>query len=338
MSEIRFTPIESVGRGALIRQISELFPRQQKHLITAIGDDAAVLTSSDNNYPLISSEIYSEGVDFDLVYTPLKHLGFKLVSLAVSDILAMNGKPEMVLINLALTSKYSVEMIAEFYSGVKRACDKYDISLAGGDLAAASQTASVSITAFGKAKVPVYRSGANEGDAICVTGDLGAASCGLMILLREKRHFESSGEVVMNPELDMFEYVIQKQLMPSARLDCIQAFADSGVLPTAMADLTKSFSTTLSELMEASHLGCKVFEAAIPVSPDTRFAADELEKDIDEFILYGGEDAELLFTLSEKDVEKFSDIFRDFVVIGKVESRDFGVKLQTAEGHLMTLK
>lgn len=332
-----FTPIEKIGRKALIEKIASQFDRHGEGLVFGIGDDAAVLDSQPGAHPLISTEIYSEGVDFDLTYTPLRHLGFKVVSMAVSDIFAMNGKPELVFISMALTNQISVEMTERFYSGVKHACSVYNVKLAGGDLGAAHKACTVSVTVYGKAETPVYRAGARPGDAVCVTGDLGAASCGLMILLREKRHFETSGQSMFEPDLSSFEYVVRRQLVPEARFDCIESLKASGIVPTSMSDISKSLVSSLQEMMESSKCGCKIFEAALPVHPETRLTADDLEKDIDTFVLYGGEDLELLFTLPEKDVKIFADRFKDFVVIGRVEPQAHGIKMQTAEGHLMTL-
>lgn len=332
-----FTPIEKIGRKGLIEKIAASFDRHGEGLVYGIGDDAAVLDSKTGAHPLLSTEIYSEGVDFDLTYTPWQHLGFKVVSMAVSDIFAMNGKPEFIFLNLALTNQVSVEMVELFYKGVKHACATYGVQLAGGDFGAAHKSAAVSVTVYGKAETPVYRSGARPGDAICVTGDLGAASCGLMILLREKRHFETSGQSVFEPDLQPYEYVVRKQLVPEARFDCIESLKASQITPTSMSDISKSMVSTLLEMMESSKTGCKIFEAALPVHPETRNTADELEKDIDTFVLYGGEDLELIFTLPEKYVKTFADRFKDFVVIGKVEPLTHGVKMQTAEGHLMTL-
>ncbi len=338
MEANRFTPIEKIGRAALIKKIAAGFDRHSEKLSFGIGDDAAVLNAqSGSGHMLLSSEIYNEGVDFDLTYTPLTHLAYKVVSMAVSDIYAMNGEPEFLLVNLALTNKISVEMTEQFYEGIERACRDYNVQLAGGDIGAAHQAMAVSVTVTGRAETPVYRSGASNNDAICVTGDLGAASCGLMILLREKKHFETTDQTQLEPDLTPFEYVVGRQLAPSARADCIRAFRESGIVPGAMSDITKSLSTTLNEMMEASGKGCRIYEAAIPVSPETRSAADDLEEDIDKFVLYGGEDAELLFTLPEEQVKKFSENFRDFVVIGKVDPGLKDVKMQTAEGHTMTL-
>ncbi|MCC5933207.1 MAG: thiamine-phosphate kinase [Balneolales bacterium] len=332
-----FTPIEKLGRKGLIEKIAAEFGRHGEGLVFGIGDDAAVLDTKSGGHPLISSEIYSEGVDFDLTYTPWNHLGFKVISMAVSDIFAMNGKPEFIFLNLSLTNKISVEMLTLFYQGVAHACSTYNVRLAGGDFGASHHTCSVAVTVYGTAGVPVYRSGARPGDAICVTGDLGAASCGLMILLREKRHFETAEQTVFEPDLSPFEYVVRKQLVPEARFDCIESFRASEIVPSSMSDISKSLVSTLLEMMDSSKCGCKIFEAALPVHPETRNTADELEKDIDTFVLYGGEDFELLFTLPESQVKTFADRFRDFVVIGKVEPKEHGIKMLTAEGHLMTL-
>lgn len=332
-----FTPVQTLGRAGLIEKIAGKFERHSDKIPFGIGDDAAVLPESGGRHPLLSSETYTEGVEFDLSYTPLKHLGFKVVSMAVSDIYAMNGRPEVVLINLALTNKISVEMIDAFYDGVQLACKRYDVELGGGDLSAAQAAMSVSVTVYGSSAKPVYRSGAQPGDAICVTGDLGAASCGLMILLREKRHFETSDQNVMLPDLDVYEYVVGRQLMPQARRDCIDAFETHQVIPTSMIDVSKGLNASLLELCQASGKGGRIYEAALPISPETRETANELEQDIDSFVLYGGEDAELVFTLPEAAVEPFSKAFRDFVVIGKVGEPGDKLRMQTAEGGEMTL-
>lgn len=332
-----FTSIESIGRSGLIEKLSGSFPKHEDRLIFGSGDDAAVIKPTNAEHMLLSSELFAEGVDFDLTYSPLQHLGFKLVSITVSDIFAMNGVPDFILVNLGLTNKISVEMAEAFYRGVKSACDLYQVKLAGGDVAAANTAMTISITASGYSDNPVYRSGAKEGDAICVTGDLGAAASGLMILLREKKHWESSPESAMQPELEPFEYVVRKQLVPEARHDLITAFNDNNIVPSSMIDLSQGLNKNLLELASASNTGAMIYEAAIPVSPQTRFAADELEEDIDKFVLYGGEETELLFTLPEKTVKAFSEKFRDFVVIGRMVNKKEGVKMQTAEGSQMTL-
>ncbi|MFW6347970.1 MAG: thiamine-phosphate kinase, partial [Cyclonatronaceae bacterium] len=196
-----FTPIQKLGRAGLLEKIGAKFEQHSARLPFGMGDDAAVLAETGGRHPLLSSETYTEGVEFDLSYTPLKHLGYKVVSMAVSDIYAMNGSPEILLINLALTNKISVEMVDAFYDGVRLGCSRYGVELGGGDLSAAQAAMSVSVSVYGTTARPVYRSGAQTGDALCVTGDLGAASCGLMILLREKKHFDSSDQKVMLPEL-----------------------------------------------------------------------------------------------------------------------------------------
>jgi thiamine-monophosphate kinase len=337
MQKTTFTTIESIGRKNLISKIAEHFPKHEGNLVFGIGDDAAVVQSISGQKQLLTSELFTEGVDFDFTYMPIHHLGFKLISLAVADIYAMNGKPEFLLVNLGLTNKISVEMTQAFFDGIQKACHFYDIKLIGGDLNAATHAVTVSLTIMGSSENPIYRSGAKEGDAICVTGDLGGAACGLMILLREKKHWESSGDQAMSPELDRFEYVVRRQLVPEARKDFIEAVSEFNLVPNSMIDLSKGLITNLKEVLNASNLGAIIYEAALPVSPDTRYTADDLEEDVDRFVLYGGEEPELLFTLSEEDVKPFADHFKDFVVIGKTLHASEGLKMQTAEGHRMTL-
>ncbi len=335
-NKVSFTPIQDIGFRNLIERISSMFEKHGQGLIFGIGDDAAVLDKETDKL-VFKSQSYQEGVHFDLVYTPLQHLGYKVASLAVSDVVAMNARPKFITINLGLTNKISVEMTELFYKGVKAACDEFSLQLTGGDFVPAGSAISVSVSCIGTSEQPVYRSGAKEGDAICVTGDLGAATCGLMILLREKKHWESLGGETMKPDFEEFSYVVEKQLVPKARLDLINSFSQNLVTPHAMIDITKGLNHNLLDLCNASGVGARIYEAAIPVLPETRAAADELEEDIDKFILFGGEDAQLLFTLPEKEVERFAKAFKDFVVIGKVVNKDEGVKMQTAEGSIMTL-
>ena len=341
MSEVnqpsKFTTIESIGRDGLIKKIAEKFERHDNDLIFGIGDDAAVIQPDAGTMLLISSETYHEGVDFDLTYMPFHHLGFKLVSMAMSDICAMNGHPKHILVNLSLTNKISVEMTELFYTGIDAACKTYGAKLAGGDISASGNAMSITVTVAGSAKHPVYRSGAKPDDAICVTGDLGAAACGLMILIREKRHWMDSGEKAMQPELEEFEYVVRRQLVPQARTDLIKAFEEADVQPHAAIDLSQGLNRNLIDMMQASGCGALIYEAALPVHPDTRHAANDLNEDIDKFVLFGGEETEILFTMPQQMVEKFSKEFKDFTVIGKVLPSKEGIAMQTAEGHRMTL-
>ncbi len=337
MTKQKFTPIEKIGRSGLIEKISKQFEKHEDNLIYGIGDDAAVVKPATAEHQLLTSELFTEGVDFDLTYTPLQHLGFKLVSLCVSDIYAMNGKPDFLLVNLGLTNKISLEMTETLYQGIKSACSAYGIKLAGGDIGAATGALTISMTISGHSDNTVYRSGAKDGDAICVTGDLGGAACGLMVLLREKKHFDSSGKYSMKPELEPFEYVVRRQLVPEARFDLIDALSAQKLVPSSMTDLTKGLNKDLLAVCEANNLGAMIYEAAVPVNPSTRFAADELEEDIDKFVLFGGEEPEIMFTLPEKKVEEFATHFKDFVVIGRMREKAHGVKMQTAEGHTMTL-
>ncbi len=334
-----FTPIEKIGRNSLIEKITSDVNKHSDQLIYGIGDDAAVLNQGEGKHLLVSTELYSEGVHFDLIYTPLQHLGFKLVSLAISDILAMNALPTAITVSLGLTNKISVEMTELFYSGVKSACQAYNVELAGGDISASQHAMTIGITAVGTqgADKTVYRSGAKPGEAICITGDLGGAASGLMILLREKKHFETSGGESMEPDLSPFEYVVRRQLVPEARIDLIKSMEEHGIIPGAMIDLSQGLNRNLLDITGASGCGAIIYEAALPVSPETRAAADELEEDIDKFVLFGGEEPELLFTLPEDDIKKFADLFKDFVVIGKMIDKKDGVSMQTAEGHRMTL-
>ena len=332
--EDQFKTIQSLGRKGLISQLSKYQGTVNANVLKSIGDDAAVVSVGDSTTKLISVDTFIEGVDFDLVYTPFQHLGYKIVSTSVSDIYAMNGRPTALLVSLALPNRLSVQMIDDLYVGIDAACKKNGTQLVGGDLTANHNHLVISVTVYGEAEKEkiCYRSEAKLNDAICVTGDVGGALAGLRVLMREKKYWEEMGSDTNQPDLKGYEYVVRRQLMPEARLDFIQALNDYNIKPTAMIDITKGIANEVTELCEASGLGGQLFQAALPVALETRRVADEMEEDVDKYALFGGEDLELLFTLPEKDVEKFAKNFNDFVVIGRMIAKEAGMFIQTAEG------
>ncbi|MDR9419152.1 thiamine-phosphate kinase [Gracilimonas sp.] len=333
-----FQTIQSIGSKALLDKLSGFDSFKNSEVVKGIGDDAAVITKSKSSCTLLSTDTYVEGVDFDPTYTPFQHLGYKIVSAGVSDIYAMNGKPVSMLINLAGPNKMSVQMIEYLYKGIYAAGKEHNVELVGGDLKANHANLVVSISVQGEVnkKALTYRAGAGEGDAICVTGDLGGALAGLRILMREKKHWKEHGDESIQPELGDYQFVVKRQLIPEARKDLIETFKEHNVVPTSMIDLTKGLVHDVNELADASELGAQIYQAAIPIAIETRQVADEMQEDVDRYALFGGEDFELMFTLPEKKVEQFVKHFNDFVVIGRMIDREEGLKLQTAEGDIIS--
>ncbi|HET8865708.1 MAG TPA: thiamine-phosphate kinase [Gracilimonas sp.] len=337
MSE-SFQTIQSIGSNALLKKITNFDAYKNKNVIRSIGDDAAVIKESNDSLILLTSDTYVEGVDFDPTYTPFHHLGYKIVSAGVSDIYAMNGMPEAVLINLAVPNRMSVQMIEDLYKGIYAAGKNNEVEVVGGDLKANHANLVVSISVYGKAENDsiTYRKGANEGDAICVTGDVGGALAGLRILMREKKYWEEHGDESVQPELGDYQFVVKRQLVPEARRDLIEILKKEGIVPTSMIDITKGLVSEISALSDASELGAYIYQAALPIAVETRQVADEMQEDVDRYALFGGEDLEIMFTLSEKKVEEFVKHFSDFVVIGRMVAKEEGMKMQTAEGDVVS--
>jgi thiamine-monophosphate kinase len=334
-----FQPIQSIGRQGLLDRIEAIPGVQHPDVIQGIGDDAAVIGQDEDNVTLLTSETFMEGVDFDLVYHPLKHLGYKCMSAAVSDIYAMNGKPTAATVDLALPTKISVQMVEELYRGLQSAAGENEVQIVGGDVSAAHQALAISISVYGEAKEDrvTYRSGAHKDDALCVTGDLGGAMAGLRILMREKKFWqEQEGEdVAFQPDLEGYEYAVGRQLVPKARRDLIEKFEELDFRPSSMIDITQGLVNELYQLVRAADIGAYIYQAAIPIALETRSVADEMKEDVDRYALYGGEDLELLFTLPEKQVDRFAKEFTDFAVIGRITDASEGLKMQTSEGDVV---
>lgn len=337
MSE-EFTTIQSIGRKGLLKELAKFKGKTHSATQMGVGDDAAVIEEKDGSLTLITTDTFVEGVDFDPTYTPFTHFGHKMIAASVSDIYAMNGTPSTVLINLALPNRMSVQMVKDLYRGIEQACETYNIELVGGDLTGNHQNAVISVTITGKAEKDTitYRKGSKIGDAICVTGDVGGAIAGLRILMREKKFWEEHGSDAIQPDLADYKYVVERQLLPKARQDLLEALSEQNLVPTSMIDLTQGIVNEVTELCEASDLGAYLYQAALPVAIETRHVADEMEEDVDRYALYGGEDLELIFTLSEKQVEQFIEHFKDFAVIGRMTPKDEGLQMQTAEGDIIS--
>ncbi|MFY0684552.1 MAG: thiamine-phosphate kinase [Balneola sp.] len=333
-----FKSIQSVGREGLIKQISQYEAHTNQSTIKGIGDDAAVLKTGGKQFSLLSSDTFVEGVHFDITYTPLHHLGYKIVSSAISDIYAMNGTPTSILVNIAIPNRQSTQMIDDLYKGIYSAGFDNEVEVVGGDIAPNHSNMVISITAYGTvdSKDISYRSGAKQGDAICVTGDLGAAIAGLRILMREKKYWEEHGNEAAQPDLSEYEFVVKRQLVPAARKNLIESLKENNISPTSMIDVTQGLVHEVSQIATASKLGAYLYQAAIPVAVETRHVADEMEEDVDRYALFGGEDLEMIFTLPEEEVEKFVEKFNDFSVVGRMVPQEDGMKMQTAEGDVIS--
>jgi len=306
MSNDKRSEIAELGEFGLIDRISKKFSRTVASTVKGIGDDAAVVDRGDN-YLLVSTDMLLEGPHFDLGYVPLKHLGYKCISVNVSDIAAMNGRPEQVTIALGLSNRFSVEAIDELYEGIDAACKNYKVDLVGGDMASSPSGLLISVTVLGSvAKSNVaYRSGAKVNDIICVTGDLGAAYLGLQVLEREKQVFAANPQ--MQPDLEKYEYLVGRQLKPEARMDIVHELADLGVKPTAMIDVSDGLASELMHIASQSGVGIKIFEDKIPIDSQAYETAVEFKIDPVTCALNGGEDYELLFTIAPGDHEKLKN-------------------------------
>lgn len=330
------TELGELGEFGLIDKIKKHTKQLNKSSVLGIGDDAAIIEAGDK-FKVVSSDLLAEGIHFDLSYFPLKHLGYKAVSVNVSDIAAMNAVPEQILVNLAVSNRFSVEAIDEFYEGVNMACEDYKVDLVGGDTSSSAAGLFISVTAIGsveKDKV-VKRRGAKGGDIICATGDLGGAYIGLQVLAREKQVYMADPN--MQPQLEKYKYIVGRQLKPIARMDIIHELKDLGVLPTSMIDISDGLASELLHLKKESDLGVKIFEDKLPIDNQTYEAAVEFGLDPITCVLNGGEDYELLFTISQEDHDKLEK-HPDIHFIGYMDAKDKDAGLVTKNENFVPLK
>ena len=336
MEKKKLTTLNEIGEFGLIDRLTESFQNQVSSSIKGIGDDAAVLEKNEEQYTLISTDMLVEGIHFDLVYTPLKHLGYKAVVVNLSDIYAMNGTPEQIVVALSVSSKYTVEALDELYDGIQLACSQYGVDLVGGDTTSAVFGLTISITAIGsvdKSKI-TYRSGGQENDLLVVTGDLGGAYLGLQALNREKEVFLANAQ--MQPELEGLEYLVERQLKPEARKDVIGFLDELGVVPTSMIDISDGLASEILHLARASKVGCHLYENKIPIDPTTYETAVEFNLDPTTCALNGGEDYELLFTIKQPDYDRIKGS-PHFTVIGYIAEYAAGTYLVTKSDTLVPL-
>ncbi|HRG07699.1 MAG TPA: thiamine-phosphate kinase [Cyclobacteriaceae bacterium] len=305
MSENR-TELSQLGEFGLIDRIKSKFQNQNSTTIKGIGDDAAILAASEKDL-LVSTDMLLEGIHFNLSYMPLQHLGYKAVAVNVSDIAAMNGTAEQIVLGLAISNRFSLEAIDAFFEGVLAACKNYNVDLVGGDTSSSAAGLVISITVLGRVDKEnvVQRNGAKANDIICVTGDLGAAYMGLQVLEREKEVFLSNPD--MQPDLEKYEYLVGRQLKPEARMDIIHELRDKNCLPTSMIDISDGLASELFHLGKNSNLGVKIFEDKVPIDHDTFETAIEFKLDPITCALHGGEDYELLFTINPADYNKIKN-------------------------------
>ena len=328
------TEISSLGEFGLIDRVTENLSTRHPSTLKSVGDDAAVIRySGQGPATVISTDLLVEGIHFDLMYHPVKHLGYKAVVVNLSDIYAMNAWPRQITVSMALSSKASVEFVEELYAGIKAACDHYGVDLIGGDTTSSPRGIVLSITAIGEADPSriVYRSGAKEGDLICITGHLGASYLGLQILEREKRLFLDNPQ--MQPDLDSAPILVEAQLKPEARKDMIEAFAKTDLIPTSMIDISDGLASELYHICRQSGVGALIEESGVPIHPDAQLKALDFKLDPITCALSGGEDYELLFTIDPKDVEKVRYL-PDIYIAGEITAASEGIKLQTLAGKL----
>ena len=325
------TEISSFGEFGLIQHLTKNVELQNASSILGVGDDGAVIDHF-GKQTVITTDLLIEGVHFDLMYTPLKHLGYKSVIVNLSDVYAMNATPTQITISIGISNRFSVESLDEFYEGVYAACEEYGVDLVGGDTASSQKGFIISITALGEIdpEKVVKRNGAKKGDLLCCSGNLGAAYIGLLFLEREKKIYLENPQI--QPDLEGEDYVIGRLLKPEARPDIISFFEQSGILPTAMMDISDGLSSEILHICEQSGVGCVLYEEKIPIAEESRNAAFKFELDPTACALSGGEDYELLFTVKQSDYDKI--ILNDQItVIGYMTEAEQGAKIITKGGN-----
>lgn len=330
------TPIETLGEFKLIEHLTQKFNLKSKSTIKGVGDDAAVVNFGKKN-TVITTDLLIEGVHFDLSYVPLKHLGYKAVMANLSDIYAMNGKATHITVSIAVSNRFSLEALEELYEGIKLATEFYNVDLIGGDTSATSKGLMISITALGEVNIDnqVYRSGAKPKDLLVVSGDLGGAYLGLQVLEREKEVFKVNPN--NQPDLSPYTYIVGRQLKPEARKDVVELLEALKVKPTSMIDISDGLSSELIHICKASKVGCEVYENKIPLDPQVISTCEEFGIDSTTVALNGGEDYELLFTISQDDYSKIKGN-PNLTVLGFIKEQEEGMHLITRAETVIELK
>lgn len=336
MSEKR-TELEALGEFGLIDKLTKGFTEGKDSTIFGIGDDAAVIAKSREEVTLITTDMLVEGVHFNMMYMPLKHLGYKSVVVNLSDIYAMNGIPEQITVSIAVSNRFPLEAIEEVYEGIQKACDFYSVDLIGGDTTSSLTGLTISITAIGTAKKKdvVYRSGAKDGDLLVVTGDLGGAFMGLQVLEREKEVYRTNPNI--QPDLDGFDYLLERQLKPEARKDVIGFLKELEVKPTSMIDISDGLASEILHICKSSKVGCMVYDDKLPIDSKVSTTAIDFNVDPATAALNGGEDYELLFTVAQADYEKIKGN-PHMTIIGHITDASSGQQFVDKQGALIELK
>jgi thiamine-monophosphate kinase len=329
------TNISELGEFGLIKHLTENFKIRLDSSVKGVGDDAAVLNFGDKEV-LISTDLLLEGIHFDLAYVPLIHLGYKAVQVNLSDIYAMNGIATQITVSIGLSSKFPLEAVEEIYKGIELACNKFNIDLIGGDTSSSKQGLIISVTSIGYAdkKDVTYRNGAEEGDLLCVSGDLGGAYVGLQILEREKLIYLENPDI--QPDLEGKDYIIERQLKPEGRRDIVDLLAQMDIKPTAMIDVSDGLASEILHICEQSDKGCNLYEEKIPIDPLTYETARELGLDPTVCALSGGEDYELLFTIKQSDYSKLKNDV-DISIIGHITDKNSGCKMISKSNVVHTI-
>lgn len=330
------TEISELGEFGLIKHLTESIELTQPTSVKGVGDDAAIIDNK-NKSTLVTTDLLLEGIHFDLIYFPLKHLGYKAAVVNFSDIYAMNGTPQQITVSLGISKRFSVEDLEEFYDGVKLACQTYNVDIVGGDTTSSLTGFIISITCIGTAESDsiIYRNGAKETDLICVSGDLGAAYMGLQLLEREKAVFE--GQKDFTPDFSGKEYLLERQLKPEARKDVMAELSKLSIVPSSMIDISDGLSSDLLHICEQSNVGCRVFEERVPIDYQTAMMAEAFNLNVSTVALNGGEDYELLFTVPLSMYEQVK-IVPGIHVIGHITDVGSQRKFVTRDGQEMELQ
>ena len=329
------TEIATLGEFGLIDHLTNKIELKNESSTKGVGDDAAVLEYKEKQV-LVTTDLLLEGLHFDLMYCPLKHLGYKAAVVNFSDIYAMNGTPKQITVSLGISKRFSVEDLEDFYEGLQLACEVYGVDIIGGDTSASLTGMAISITCIGegeKEKI-VYRSGAKETDLICVSGDLGAAYMGLQLLEREKQLFR--GEKEFTPDFSGKEYILERQLKPEARKDVVEQLAAAGIVPTSMIDISDGLSSELLHISKQSNTGCRIYEERIPIDYQTAYMAEQFNMNLVTAALNGGDDYELLFTVPLILHDKVSAM-KGIKVIGHVTNASLGNYMVARDGSEIEL-
>lgn len=342
------TEISTIGEFGLIKHLTSDIETKNPETRYGIGDDCAVLSYSDDKEVLVTTDLLMEGVHFDLTYIGLKHLGYKSAMVNLSDIYAMGGMPKQITVSLALSQRFSIEDMEDFYEGLRLACEQHNVDIVGGDTTSSRTGLAISITAIGEVEKgkAIYRNGAKETDIICVSGDLGAAYMGFQLLEREKQVYYKQLEsaktdaekmAISQPDFSGKEYLLERQMKPEARRDIILRLRELGIQPTAMMDISDGLSSELMHICEQSKVGCRVYEERIPIDYQTAVMAEEMDMNLTTAALNGGEDYELLFTIPIADHDKIEQM-EGVKEIGYITKSELGKALITRDGQEFELK